>query len=101
MEHTYAVRHAGEMQIYFAATGAPARNKARASAIWISGVETMPGETAGQSGEGPMPVQWTAHIPQAMQRHGGSIKPQADSRVRRGDEQFPQGHAAAGAAAHA
>ena len=25
-----------------------------------------------------MPVQWTAHIPQAMQRHGGSIKP-ADS----------------------
>ena len=26
-----------------------------------------------------MPVQWTAHIPQALQRHGGSIKPQADS----------------------
>ena len=26
-----------------------------------------------------MPVQWTAHIPLALQRHGGSIKPQADS----------------------
>jgi hypothetical protein len=25
-----------------------------------------------------MPVQWTAHIPLALQRHGGSIKPQAD-----------------------
>ena len=25
-----------------------------------------------------MPVQWTAHIPQEMQRHGGSIKPEAD-----------------------
>ena len=22
-------------------------------------------------------VQWTAHIPQAMQRHGGSIEPEA------------------------
>ena len=26
-----------------------------------------------------MPVQWTAHIPQAMQRHGGSIKPEAEA----------------------
>ena len=23
-----------------------------------------------------MPVQWTVHIPQAMQRHGGSIAPE-------------------------
>src|ERR1044072_9494496 len=30
-------------------------------------------------GEGPMPVQWTAHIPQAMQRHGGSLKPEAEA----------------------
>jgi hypothetical protein len=26
-----------------------------------------------------MPVQWAAHIPQAMQRHGGSIKPEAEA----------------------
>ncbi len=26
-----------------------------------------------------MTVQWTAHIPQAMQRHGASIKPCADT----------------------
>ena len=25
-----------------------------------------------------MPVQWTAHIPLALQRHGGSIKPEAE-----------------------
>jgi hypothetical protein len=25
-----------------------------------------------------MTVQWTVHIPQAMQRHGGSVKPCAD-----------------------
>src|ERR1044072_4428277 len=30
-------------------------------------------------GEGPMPVQWTAHIPQAMQRHGGRIKTEAEA----------------------
>ena len=24
-----------------------------------------------------MPVQWTVHVPQAMQRHGSSAKPQA------------------------
>ena len=22
-----------------------------------------------------MPLQWTVHIPQAMQRHGGSVRP--------------------------
>ena len=37
------------------------------------------GETARQSREGQVPVQWTAHIPQAMQRHGGSIKPEAEA----------------------
>jgi hypothetical protein len=26
-----------------------------------------------------MTVQWTVHIPQAMQRHGASIKPCADT----------------------
>ena len=26
-----------------------------------------------------MPVQWTAHIVQAMQRHGGSIKPEVEA----------------------
>ena len=26
-----------------------------------------------------MPVQWTAHIPQALQRHGGSIKPEVEA----------------------
>jgi hypothetical protein len=26
-----------------------------------------------------MTVQWTVHIPQAMQRHGASIKPCADA----------------------
>ena len=26
-----------------------------------------------------MPAQWTAHIPQAMQRHGGSIKPEVEA----------------------
>ena len=25
-----------------------------------------------------MPVQWTAHIPLELQRHGGSIKPEAE-----------------------
>ena len=34
-----------------------------------------------------MPVQWTAHIPQAMQRHGGSIKPQSE---READEAMNQ-----------
>lgn len=26
-----------------------------------------------------MTVQWTVHIPQAMQRHGASVKPCADT----------------------
>ena len=26
-----------------------------------------------------MPVQWTAHVPQALQRHGGSIKPEVEA----------------------
>jgi hypothetical protein len=26
-----------------------------------------------------MPVQWTVHIPQAMQRHGGSIAPEVEA----------------------
>jgi hypothetical protein len=26
-----------------------------------------------------MTVQWTVHIPQAMQRHGGSVRPCADT----------------------
>ena len=26
-----------------------------------------------------MPVQWTVHIPQAMQRHGGSIEPEVET----------------------
>jgi len=26
-----------------------------------------------------MPVQWTVHIPQAMQRHGGSIEPEVEA----------------------
>ena len=26
-----------------------------------------------------MPVQWTAHIPLALQRHGDSTKPQAEA----------------------
>jgi hypothetical protein len=25
--------------------------------------------------EGSMPLSWTVHIPQAMQRHGGSVRP--------------------------
>jgi hypothetical protein len=29
--------------------------------------------------EGSMTVQWTVHIPQAMQRHGASVKPCADT----------------------
>ena len=46
-----------------------------------------------------MPVQWTAHIPQAMQRHGGSIKPEAEAECDEAMSSFLQGLAAAGAAA--
>ena len=28
-----------------------------------------------------MPIQWTAHIPQAMQQHGASRKPRPDTAV--------------------
>jgi hypothetical protein len=29
--------------------------------------------------EGAMPIQWTDHIPQALQRHGGRLRPLADA----------------------
>ncbi len=29
-----------------------------------------------------MTVQWTGHIPQAMQRHGASLKPCGDAAIR-------------------
>jgi hypothetical protein len=42
-------------------------------------------------GEGPMPVQWTAHIPQAMQRHGGSIKPEVEAACDEAMDRFLRG----------
>src|ERR1044072_7143027 len=76
MDHSYAADLVGEIRIYFAP--ASRSGTKRPGRDWHSGVETMPGENR-QSGEGPMPVQWTAHIPLALQRHGGSIKPEAEA----------------------
>ena len=38
-----------------------------------------------------MPVQWTAHIPQAMQRHGGSIKPEVEAACDEAMDRFLRG----------
>src|ERR1044072_6233505 len=47
--------------------------------------------TEDNQGEGPMPVQWTAHIPQAMQRHGGSIKPEVEAACDEAMDRFLRG----------
>jgi hypothetical protein len=35
-------------------------------------------QTKTSTGDGPMPIHWTGHIPQAMQQHGASRKPRPD-----------------------
>jgi len=75
--NTYAVRHACETQIYFVSVRRSPEQSDRHAIVSLASRDDA-GPIRSTIREGPMPVQWTAHIPQEMQRHGGSIKPEAE-----------------------